>query len=74
MKYPVASLRVVRFGAFEADLRAGELRKNGLKVKLQDQPFRILVILLEHAGDVVTRGNCTRDSGLPTPSPTSTTG
>jgi len=55
MKYPEASPRIVRFGAFEADLRAGQLRKNGLKVKLQDQPFQILVMLLEHAGEVVTR-------------------
>src|SRR5215471_652695 len=47
--------RVVRFGVFELDLRAGELRKHGLKVKLQDQPFQVLVMLLEHAGDVVTR-------------------
>jgi TolB-like protein/DNA-binding winged helix-turn-helix (wHTH) protein/Tfp pilus assembly protein PilF len=55
MKYSLVSLRVVRFGAFEADLRGGQLRKNGLKVKLQDQPFQILVMLLEHAGEVVTR-------------------
>ncbi len=55
MKSPIASLRVVRFGAFEADLQAGELRKNGLKVKLQDQPFQILAVLLERAGGLVTR-------------------
>jgi DNA-binding winged helix-turn-helix (wHTH) protein len=55
MKHPVASVRVVRFGAFEADLRAGELRKNGLKVRLQDQPFQILAMLLERAGGLVTR-------------------
>jgi TolB-like protein/DNA-binding winged helix-turn-helix (wHTH) protein/Flp pilus assembly protein TadD len=55
MKYPVASVRIVRFGAFEVDLRGGQLRKNGLKVKVQDQPFQILVMLLEHAGEVVTR-------------------
>src|SRR5215469_12099775 len=55
MEYPVVSLRVVRFGAFEVDLQAGQLRKNGRKVKLQDQPFQILVCLLEHAGEVVTR-------------------
>jgi Tol biopolymer transport system component/DNA-binding winged helix-turn-helix (wHTH) protein len=46
---------VVRFGAFELDLRAGELRKHGLKIKLQDQPFQILVMLLEQPGVVVTR-------------------
>ncbi len=49
------STRIVRFGAFELDLRAGELRKHGLKLKLQDQPFQILVMLLEEPGQVVTR-------------------
>ncbi len=49
------SAPVVRFGAFELDLRAGELRKHGLKIKLQDQPFQILVMLLEQPGQVVTR-------------------
>ncbi len=47
--------RVVRFGVFEVDLRAGELRKLGTKIRLQQQPFRVLALLLEHAGDVVTR-------------------
>ena len=47
--------RKVRFGAFEADLHSGELRKHGLKIKLQDQPFQVLVLLLERSGDVVTR-------------------
>ena len=45
----------VRFGSFELDLRAGELRKQGVKIKLQEQPFRILAMLLEHPGQVVTR-------------------
>ena len=49
------SSRVVRFGVFETDLSAGELRKNGLKVKLQDHPFRVLAFLLERPGEVVTR-------------------
>ena len=44
-----------RFGVFEANLQAGELRKNGLKIKLQEQPFRVLSLLLERAGEVVTR-------------------
>ncbi|MFZ3378795.1 MAG: winged helix-turn-helix domain-containing protein, partial [Candidatus Acidiferrales bacterium] len=44
-----------RFGAFEADLRSGELRKHGIRLKLQDQPFQVLGLLLEHPGDVVTR-------------------
>ena len=45
----------VRFGVFEVDLRVGELRKRGVKIKLQDQPFQILQILLERSGEVVTR-------------------
>ena len=47
--------QIVRFGTFEADLVAGELRKNGIKVRLQEQPFQILAFLLEHPGTVVTR-------------------
>ncbi len=46
---------VVRFGVFEADLHAGELRKQGLKIRLQEQPFKILELLLAHRGEVVTR-------------------
>jgi TolB-like protein/DNA-binding winged helix-turn-helix (wHTH) protein len=46
---------VVRFGAFEVDLRGGEVRKHGFRIRLQDQPFRILQILLEHPGELVTR-------------------
>jgi TolB-like protein/DNA-binding winged helix-turn-helix (wHTH) protein/Flp pilus assembly protein TadD len=45
----------LRFGVFELDLRAGELRKHGLRVRLQEQPFQILALLLEHPGEVVTR-------------------
>src|ERR1700730_1627336 len=45
----------VRFGAFELDLRAGDLRKQGVKMKLQEQPFQILAMLLEQRGQVVTR-------------------
>ncbi len=44
-----------RFGTFEVDLSAGELRKCGLRIKLQDQPFHLLVLLLEHPGKVLTR-------------------
>jgi TolB-like protein/DNA-binding winged helix-turn-helix (wHTH) protein/Tfp pilus assembly protein PilF len=47
--------RTVRFGLFELDVRSGELRKNGVKIKLQDQPFRVLTTLLQHANEVVTR-------------------
>lgn len=46
---------VVRFGVFEADLRAGELRRNGVKVRLQDLPFRALTYFLAHPGIVITR-------------------
>ncbi|HKV41528.1 MAG TPA: winged helix-turn-helix domain-containing protein, partial [Blastocatellia bacterium] len=46
---------ILRFGPFEAELQAGELRKQGLKVRLQDQPFQILVMLLERPGELVTR-------------------
>jgi Tol biopolymer transport system component/DNA-binding winged helix-turn-helix (wHTH) protein len=45
----------VRFGVFEADLRAGELRKFGIRIKLQSQPFKVLSILLNRAGEIVTR-------------------
>src|ERR1700719_4135090 len=45
----------LRFGVFELDLRAGELRKHGLRVRLQEQPFQVLATLLLHPGEVVTR-------------------
>src|SRR6266403_2423501 len=44
------------FGVFEVDERAAELRKRGVRIKLQEQPFRILCLLLDHSGQVVTRG------------------
>lgn len=47
--------RIVRFGVFEADLSAGELRKSGRRVRLQEQPFQILALLLERPGEIVTR-------------------
>src|ERR1700726_1861273 len=46
---------IFHFGIFQLDLRAGELHKAGVKVKLQDQPFRVLALLVDHAGQVVTR-------------------
>jgi TolB-like protein/DNA-binding winged helix-turn-helix (wHTH) protein/Tfp pilus assembly protein PilF len=49
--------RRTRFGPFEVDLRSGELYKHGIRLKLQDQPFQVLALLLEHPGDVVTREN-----------------
>jgi TolB-like protein/Tfp pilus assembly protein PilF len=46
---------VKRFGTFEVDLRARELRKGGIRIRLQDQPFEILAMLIERPGDMVTR-------------------
>ncbi len=46
---------VRRFGTFEIDLRARELRKGGIRIRLQDQPFEILALMLERPGEVVTR-------------------
>ena len=46
---------IFRFGIFQLDLKACELHKAGLKVRLQDQPFRVLALLVERAGQVVTR-------------------
>jgi TolB-like protein/DNA-binding winged helix-turn-helix (wHTH) protein/Flp pilus assembly protein TadD len=45
----------LRFGVFELDLQAGQLRKHGLRVRLQEQPFQVLAMLLDHHGEVVTR-------------------
>jgi DNA-binding winged helix-turn-helix (wHTH) protein len=45
----------IRFGLFKVDLKARELRKRGIRVKLQDQPFEVLVALLERPGQLVTR-------------------
>jgi TolB-like protein/DNA-binding winged helix-turn-helix (wHTH) protein/Tfp pilus assembly protein PilF len=47
--------RVIRFDSFEVDVRAGELRRDGTTIGLQQQPLRVLTLLLERAGDVVTR-------------------
>ena len=47
--------RLVRFGAFEADVQTGELRKDGVKLKFSGQPFQVLAILLDSPGEVVTR-------------------
>jgi len=49
------SPRLARFDVFEVDLRSGELRKPGSKIRLQDKPLQILTLLLEHPGEVVTR-------------------
>jgi len=52
---PEASPPVLRFGVFEVDLHTAELRKSGQRVKLQEQPFQILAMLLKHPGELVTR-------------------
>src|SRR6202040_755141 len=45
----------LRFGIFEADLRTGELRKRGARIRLQEQPFQVLAVLLARPGELVTR-------------------
>jgi DNA-binding winged helix-turn-helix (wHTH) protein/tetratricopeptide (TPR) repeat protein len=55
MTAPVQAKRTYRFGLFDADPSSGELLRKGSRVKLQDQPFRLLIILLERAGAVVSR-------------------
>lgn len=47
--------RIFRFGVFEADASSGELRKAGLRLRLQEQPFQVLILFLERPGDVITR-------------------
>lgn len=55
MKASAGYSRTLRFGVFELDLRSGELHKHGRKIRLQEQPFQILAMLLERPGEVVTR-------------------
>jgi Transcriptional regulatory protein, C terminal len=55
MEDVAAVKRVVRFGLFEVDFASQELRKSGIKIKIQDQPFQILALLLEQPGQIVTR-------------------
>src|SRR5437868_5478320 len=52
---PITGPRIVRFGLFEADLQSGELRKNGVRLRLQEQPFQVLALLVSRPGEVVTR-------------------
>ncbi len=47
--------KTIRFGVFEVDLAAGELRKHGSRIRLQEQPFQVLACLLDRAGEVITR-------------------
>ena len=55
MPDPALNPKSLRFGLFELDLQARELRKSGVRIKLQDQPFQILAMLLESPGEIVTR-------------------
>src|SRR6266852_3256017 len=55
MALEARSPAILRFGVFEVDVRAGELRKQGVRIKLQEQPFQVLRILLQRSGEVVTR-------------------
>jgi len=55
MADPALAVPLIQFGVFTVDLRAGELRKHGTRVKLQERPFQLLVALLARSGEVVTR-------------------
>ncbi len=55
MMPPPTASRLVRFATFELDLKSGEVRRNGQRIRLQEQPLQVLTMLVEHAGDVVTR-------------------
>jgi eukaryotic-like serine/threonine-protein kinase len=55
MALEVRSRPILRFGVFEVDVRSGELRKQGARIKVQEQPFHVLTLLLQRPGEVVTR-------------------
>jgi cholera toxin transcriptional activator len=55
MAVPQNNNRIARFGVFELDFTSGELRKSGIKLRLQGQPIQVLTLLLERAGDIVSR-------------------
>lgn len=55
MQAPSPLTNLVQFGVFQLDLKARELHRAGVRIKLQEQPFRVLALLVEHAGEVVTR-------------------
>lgn len=55
MERAVASANIFRFGLFEADAAGGTLTRNGVRVRIQDQPFRVLILLLEKSGEIVSR-------------------
>ena len=70
---PSPQPRPVRIGVFEVDFATRELRKHGIKIKLHGQPSKVLSILLEHSGQVVTRESYPEDSGRAIPSSISNT-
>ena len=63
MKEPRRTEQIVRFGVFEVDLCSGDLRKAGRRIKLQDQPFKVLAALPEQHGQLVTREELEAGSG-----------
>src|SRR5574337_1241796 len=60
MPSPASTSKIVQFGVFELDLQRAELRKQGVKIKLQEQPLRVLRVLLENPGQVVSRDELRR--------------
>src|SRR5580700_2286958 len=60
MSSPAPVPTKIRFDAFELDAASGELRKSGILLKLQPQPFRVLLLLIERTGQVVTRDEIQR--------------
>ena len=54
-EFPESARRAIRFGVFELDLHAAELRKAGARISIQEQPFLALALLLERPGELVTR-------------------
>jgi DNA-binding winged helix-turn-helix (wHTH) protein len=52
---PLRQVQVVRFGTYELSLQSGEVRKAGVRIRVQQQPFKVLEVLLEHPGEAVTR-------------------
>jgi DNA-binding winged helix-turn-helix (wHTH) protein len=55
MPAPAATSKIVQFGVFELDLQRAVLRKQGVKVKLQEQPLKVLELLVENPGQIVSR-------------------
>jgi DNA-binding winged helix-turn-helix (wHTH) protein len=55
MALEARSPAILCFGVFEVDVRSGELRKQGARIKLQEQPFHVLTVLLQRPGEVITR-------------------